>query len=438
MHRSAAWAIIPRSVSRPCRRLLATCAALALAGLVPLVAASAAVADNTWTLLAPLPEKLDAPVFALAVSPADSQLVLVGTGTGSIYRSRDGGQTWAAVRRDPGHAVLSIAFNPARPGLVLAGTRGGGVVRSSDAGQTWTAQTGLEKAVGRAFGFAKTFTVVGTEQGVLTLKDTGPATSPGLPTISVSALAVATPNDPSRLLAGGDASRGTEPLPLFNSADGGQTWNEVKGVATSSNMVSALAAYGGAMPPKVDTRPVLLGTNTGVYSTIDNGGTWQQLTGGGALPATDFNQVLFTAAHADRYYVASDGGASDRGGIWSTTDNGAHFNPLRPPVSAVTALALSADEQPTLYAATFRAADHAVMLFSYRDTGGQPQPLAQPLPTPAAGGAAPPPPATAGGGWLVALLAGPEAPYLAIGAAALAVLFLAGFAYFRRGRSRRL
>lgn len=403
-----------------------------------MVAASAAVADNTWTLLAPLPEKLDAPVFALAVSPTDSQLVLAGTGTGSIYRSRDGGQTWASVRRDPGHGVLSIAFNPGRPGLVLAGTRGGGVVRSADYGQTWTAQAGLEKAVGRSFGFAKTFTVVGTEQGVLTLKDSGLATPPALSNISVSALAVAALNDPSKLLAGGDATRGTEPLPLFNSTDGGLTWNEVKGVATSSNMVSALAAFGGAMPPKVDTRPVLLGTNTGVYSSVDNGGTWQQLTGGGALPATDFNQVVFSAGHADRYYVASDGGASDRGGVWSTTDNGAHFNPLRPPVAAVTALALSAEEQPTLYVATFRAADHAVLLFSYRDTGGQPQPLAQPLPTPPGAVAAQRPAATASSGWLVALLAGPEAPYLAIGAAAVAVLMLAGFAYFRRGRSRRL
>jgi photosystem II stability/assembly factor-like uncharacterized protein len=402
------------------------------------VAASAAVADNTWTLLAPLPEKLDVPVFALAASPADNQLVLAGTATGSIYRSRDGGQTWTSVRRDPGHAVLTIAFNPGKPGLVLAGTRGGGVVRSTDAGQTWTVQTGLEKTVGRAFGFAKTFTLVGTEQGVLTVKDTGLTPLPALPAISVSALAVAALNDPSKLLAGGDATRGTEPLPLFNSADGGQTWTEVKGVATSSNMVSALAAFGGTMPPKVDTRPVLLGTNTGVYFSVDNGGTWQQLTGGGALPAPDFNQVVFTAGHADRYYVASDGGASDRGGIWSTTDNGAHFNGLRPPVPAVTALALSADEQPTLYLATFRAADHAVLLFSYRDTGGSPQPLAQPLPSPGGGATATAPPATAGSGWLLALVAGPEAPYLAVGAAALAVLFLAGFAYFRRGRSRRL
>jgi len=209
---------------------------------MPVSAAWAAGPDNTWTLLAPLPEALDAPIFALAVSPADNQLVLAGTQTGSIYRSHDGGHSWAPVRRDPGHAVLSIAFSPAKTGLVLAGTRGAGVLRSADSGQTWAVEPGLERSVGRAFGFAKSFTAVGTEQGVLTVKDPGPAISAALPSVSVTALAVSAVNDPSKLLAGGDATRGSEPLPLYSSLDGGQTWNPVSGVATSSNMVSALAA----------------------------------------------------------------------------------------------------------------------------------------------------------------------------------------------------
>ena len=84
--------------------------------LFPAVAATATGPDNTWNLLAPLPEALDAPIFALAVSPSDSQSLLAGTQTGSIYRSRDGGQSWSPVRRDPGHSVLAIAFNPAKPG----------------------------------------------------------------------------------------------------------------------------------------------------------------------------------------------------------------------------------------------------------------------------------------------------------------------------------
>lgn len=402
------------------------------------MAVSAAGPDNAWALITPLPEHLDAPVFALAVSPTDNQLLLAGTQTGTLYRSHDAGQSWTPVRRDPGHPVLSLAFSPAKPGLVLAGTRGGGVLRSADYGQTWNVQPGLEKSVGRAFGFAKNFTAVGTEQGVLTVKDPGPSVSTALPSVSVTALAISALNEPSKLLAGGDATRGSEPLPLYNSSDGGQTWNPVTGVATSSNIVSALAAYGGTLPPKTDTRPVLLGTNTGLYSTSDNGGTWQQLTGGGALPATDFNQVTFTAAHADRYYVASDGGGSALGGVWSTTDGGQHFYPLRPPLSPVTALAVSADEQPWLYVATFRPADHAVMIFGFHDTGGQVQQPQQPIPSapPAAAPAATGPAVTSS--WLAAFVSGPEAPYLALGVAAVAVILLAGIAYFRRGRSRRL
>jgi hypothetical protein len=85
--------------------------------------------------------------------------------------------------------------------------------------------------------------------------------------------------------------------------------------------------------------------------------------------------------------------------------------------------------------ATFRALDHAVLLWSYRDTGGQPKaPAEVPSPVPDRGGtsgAATPHPARF---WLIALLTGPEAPYLALGALALVVLALAVVTHFRRAR----
>jgi photosystem II stability/assembly factor-like uncharacterized protein len=399
--------------------------------------ALAAAPDNTWGMLASLPEHLDSPVFALAVSPSSSALLLAGTPTGSIYRSTDAGQTWTLVHRDP-HAVLSIAFNPYRPGTVDAGLEAGGVLKSADGGQTWTAQPGTEKAAGRVFGFGKSFTAVGTDAGVLVSRDPSSTWTPaGLPALSVSALAVSAVGDPPRLVAGGDATRGTEALPLYTSADGAGTWNPVAGIATAGNMVSALAA--GPPPAKADTRPLLLGTNSALYQSGDSGQTWQQVTGGGVLPATDYTGAAFNANHPERYYVASDGGASDSGGLWATTDAGQHFTSLRVPVASVTALAVSADEQPVVYVATFRPADHAVMLFSYHDTGSPSQGAALPIPPPAT--ARPPASATplgAGGDWLVVLLTGPEAPYLALAAGAVLVLLLAFAAYLTRARSRRL
>jgi len=406
------------------------------------VGAAAANPDNTWVLLSPLPERLGSPIFAMAASPTEPQTLLVGTGGGTIYRSGDGGATWREVRHDPGHAVLSLAFNPYQKGVVLAGTRGAGVLRSADGGQTWAVQPGTDRAAARGFAFAKSFTAAGTDQGVLLGREAGGWTPAGLSQLSVSALAVAAANDPTRLVAGADASRGAEPLPLYSSPDGGVTWNEVKGLTTAANMVAVLAA--GPVPPRGDTRPLLMGTNTALYQSTDGGQTWQQLTGGGALPATDFTAAAFVAGHPDRYYVASDGGASDRGGLWSTADGGQHFTSLRAPVSAVTALAVTGEEQPTLYVATFRPADHAVMLFSYRDSGGTPNPPNPPLTGARAGAgaanavAAGPAAPRSVAGWLALLLSGPEAPFLALGAGAAVVILLALAAYITRARWRRL
>jgi hypothetical protein len=101
----------------------------------------------------------------------------------------------------------------------------------------------------------------------------------------------------------------------------------------------------------------------------------------------------------------------------------------------VTAVAVTSDAQPTLVVATFRPADHAVAVWTYRDAGGKPQgPGAQPPApgtAPAARGASR---SGAGSLGLLALFARPETPYLLLGAAALAVVVLAAVAYARRGR----
>ena len=425
----------PTRVSPSRTRLLATASAVALLGLAsPLSAAAAPPSLNTWVPLASLPEPQDRPVLALAVDPADSRQVLVGTAAGQIYRSTDGGESWRLAKGGLGRGVVALAFNPLKPGVVLAGTRGSGVWRSQDGGASWQVQPGTETRSTRAFGFARAVTMVGTDQGVLVNREGGPWSSGGLNQVTISALAVAAVNDPPRFVAGGDTTRGAEAVPLFSSADGGETWAAEPGSLAGSRMVAMLTA--GPLLAQQSIRPLLLGTNSGLFMSLDNAATWQQLTGGGVLPATDFNAGGFVTSHPDRFYVASDGGSSDLGGLWSTADAGAHFSSLKPPLPAVTALAVSNDETPTLYVATFRGSDHAVLLWSYRDAGGPPQPPVAGLPAPASNSSGQPSAAVPGrrAGWLLALLSGPEAPYLGAGAAALLVLLLALVTHFRRAR----
>lgn len=400
------------------------------------VGAAGPAAANTWTLLAPLPERLESPLFALAVSPGDPQLVLAGTSSGAIYRSTDAGASWRLVRTGLGRGVASLAFDPFRPGVVLAGTRGEGIWRSADSGQTWQPQPGTEKRTVRAFGFARSLVIAGSDGGPLVVREGGAWAPGGLTQVVVSAVAVAAGSDPPRLVVGGDAASASVQLPLYGSGDGGISWKAVEGTVGGSSVVSALAAPLTQSPSRkgAPPGPILMGTNAGLFVSSDGGASWQVLTGGGTLPATDFSAVAFVAGRSDRFYVASDGGASDRGGLWATADGGAHFSSLQPPVPAVTALALSNEDRPLLYVATFRPLDHAVMLWSYRDTGGSPQgpaggvPSARSTPT----GEAPQP--ASGGDWLTVLLKGPEAPYLALGLGAVLVLLAALVAYLRRAR----
>src|SRR6202165_1071200 len=110
--------------------------------------------DSGWVQLGVLPERLHSPAFALAVSPTDPATVLVGTGSGRLFRSTDGGTTWTAVGRGLGRRVLTSQLSPFKAGLVYAGTRGAGLWKSTDGGATWTNQASIPSSTVRSLGFA--------------------------------------------------------------------------------------------------------------------------------------------------------------------------------------------------------------------------------------------------------------------------------------------
>jgi hypothetical protein len=218
---------------------------------------------------------------------------------------------------------------------------------------------------------------------------------------------------------------------MFQTSDGGTTWSAVN-PAISGTFVVKLAA--GPLPPVGDVRPLVAGTNAGLFQSIDNGASFLPLSGGNQLPSTDYTQVAFITNHFDRFYAASDGGGSGAGGLWRTNDAGQTFISLAAPMPSITALAVSNDESPTLYVATFRPSDHAAALWVYRDTGGTPQgPLGSSTPVASGtrGGSG-----SSGGFGLPSFLTSSQAPYIALGLGALLIVLLAGVAHLR-GRRRR-
>jgi photosystem II stability/assembly factor-like uncharacterized protein len=408
------------------RRLLATSAALWVIGIAGLNVL-AALPPSTWVAVKPLPGQGRVAIFALAVDPSNNQVVVAANSQGSLLRTTNGGGSWTTVHTGK-VTVNAIAFNPSTAGLVLAGTRGGGALASQDGGATWSAVSGLEGRNVRVFGFALTMVVAGTDHGVYTSADGLRWTQSGLTEPTISAITVEAIHAPVRLLAGTDAQASGGALQLWSSLDGGATWKRSSAAITGT---MTLKLVSGPLPPVGNVRPLLAGTNTGLFASSDNGATFNPLSGGGLLPTTDYTQVAFLTTHHDRFYVASDGGGSGSGGLWRTSDGGQTFASLRPPLSAVTAVAVSNDEQPTLYVATFQPSTHLASLWAYHDTFGPP--VGPPTtPSSVASGSRSNHGSDSG---LGALLSSPELPYIVLGVGALAIVLTAIAAHLR-GRYR--
>jgi photosystem II stability/assembly factor-like uncharacterized protein len=80
-------------------------------------------------------------VHALAFNAA-GQTLWLGAHTG-LYRSEDGGRTWAQAalpsHGNPGPDVMAIAPHPAKPDVIYVGTHEAGVLKTTSDGKSWTA-----------------------------------------------------------------------------------------------------------------------------------------------------------------------------------------------------------------------------------------------------------------------------------------------------------
>jgi photosystem II stability/assembly factor-like uncharacterized protein len=415
--------IIGRLVSLFCRRLAATSVALWVIAIASVVALANALPDSTWVALGALPHQGRTAIFALAVDPSNNQVLLAGSSDGSILKSANGGATWSVVHAGKS-VVTTIAYSQYTSGLVLAGTRGGGAFISRDGGTTWSPAVGLEGRIVHVFAFSLTIVAAGTDRGVYISQDGGSWSQSTLSNRSIDAIAVEAIHAPVRLVAGSDAQVSGS-LPLYESLDSGASWTTLA-PPISGATIAKLAS--GPLPPTGNVRPLVVGTNTGLFLSSDNGTNFAPLSGGALLPATDYTQVAFITDHFDRFYAASDGGGSKSGGLWRTDDGGQSFRSLQPPQPSVTALAVSNDENPVLYVAIFQPATHVASLWAYHDTGGSPQGPSSSQ-TPVTSGARTTHPSSTSA--LQQILDAPQLPYVGLGLGALAVVLTAVVAHMR-------
>src|SRR5215471_15934552 len=188
-------------------------------------------------------------VFALAVDPADSNIIYLGSGDG-VFKSTDFGATWSFKASTPDLVVRTLAIDPVNPNTIYADifeniTGETFASKSTDAGESWASVLDLtDLSVGPlAIDRANPSTVYqGTVGAIFKSTDGGASwngfnADNGLPATFVNAVAIDPVNSDTIYAGTGDYCSG-DATGIFESTDGGATWN---GVGPANTIVDALA-----------------------------------------------------------------------------------------------------------------------------------------------------------------------------------------------------
>jgi photosystem II stability/assembly factor-like uncharacterized protein len=323
---------------------------------------------------------------AFGVDPHDTQHLYLGTATGWLYDSHDGGVTWSRlsqISRRNDLVIDHILADPRAPQRLIVGAwcvdrPDGGLFVSEDGGRTWVDQPEMHGQSVRSLVRAPEnpdILVAGTLQGVFRSMDNGKSwqqisPSGSLEIHEIESLAV-DPVDPQIIYAG------TWHLP-WKTTDGGAHWHSIKeGIIEDSDVFSILidpkrpqivyasacsgiykstnsgAQFKGGvtlnklqgipassrrtrklMQDPLHLETVYAGTTEGLFRTLDGGVQWDRMTG----PDVIVNDIFVDPKDSGHILLATD-----RGGVLSSTDFAASFRATNTGFSARQVTAYAAD-----------------------------------------------------------------------------------------------
>ena len=199
-----------------------------------------------------------------------------------IYKSRDGGKTWANISKGMSHSrVIAMAVDPSYPATVYAGTKGDAVYKSYDGGQRWASmRSGLDDAT----------------------------------ISSVVNQFVFDPYDSNHIFA-------ATTMGIFETKTGGGSW-----VKKMEGMKEVLMVVALGMDP---TRPAVLyaGTSGGVYKSVNEGGHWEKVNNGLVPPEIikSSRALNVTSIHVDPFEPDTVYAAT-LSGLFKSTDGAASWD----------------------------------------------------------------------------------------------------------------
>jgi photosystem II stability/assembly factor-like uncharacterized protein len=252
----------------------------------------------------------------ILVSPTDGNIVFAGTGRGSavgnpgtgLYRSTNRGTTWSRILE--AGTIYSIAFTPGNPSVMYA-AGGPPIFKSTDGGATWapafTLQDDLINIDARGVSVSPVdpniVLVAGNTEGGqgMAFRSTNAGASwtqvllEEPPILDVEFVA-----DPR----GGSVAFLGETTRLLRSTDGGQTWHRIAAGLGEINVWDV-------QPNPIDFNDVVAGTNSGVIRSTNLGSDWSQLDT--TLGNQNVRAVAWDRAGQQTIY------AGTQDGVWAYT-----------------------------------------------------------------------------------------------------------------------
>ncbi|HUK23074.1 MAG TPA: hypothetical protein VLV49_00740 [Terriglobales bacterium] len=269
---------------------------------------------RTWERFAHLGVGDDYVLDHIVVNPQNSKVIYVGAWsvenqtTGELFRSGDGGKTWASLPGMKGKSVRALAMSASNPNVLVAGALDG-VYRTLDGGDTWQrispASDMQIKNIESIAIDPKDPNVVyaGTWHLAWKTANAGAAwehINKGMIEDSDVFSIIVDSSNPSVVFA--SACSG-----IYRSEDSGELFHKIQGIPFSARRTRVLKQDPGN--PAI----IYAGTTEGLWKTTDSGREWRHVSSSEIV----VNDVLVDPRNSQRVLLATD-----RGGVLVSDDGG--------------------------------------------------------------------------------------------------------------------